>query len=89
MRVLPLLVVFFLFAVGAPAIADDAVGAAQAKFEDACEQCHYSDDFVEDAESVIEAMILAIMSGETKHRGDFSDLSNIDASNLAAFLAEQ
>ena len=75
--------------VGSPAIADDDVAAGQAKFEDACEQCHYSDDFIEDAESVIEAMILAIISGETKHRGDFSELTKEEAANLAAFLAEQ
>ena len=72
----------------APAIAGEGAAAGKEKFETLCERCHYPDDYAEESESVIEAMILAIMSGETKHRGDFSDLSKEDAANLAAFFAK-
>lgn len=70
-----------------PALAEGDAEAGKATFEETCEQCHYADDYAEEAESVIKAMILAIMNGEVRHRASLSVLTEEDAANLAAFFA--
>ena len=72
-----------------PALAEGDAEAGKSTFEETCEQCHYADDFDDEAKSVLEAMLLAIMNGEIRHRGGFSGLSEEDLANLAAFLSGQ
>lgn len=83
------LVAVSLAFVCSPAFADADAAAGKEKFEEACERCHFEDDYAEDAESVIKAMILAIINGETDHRASMADLTEEDAANLAAFMADQ
>ncbi len=76
--------------ISAPAFAGGDADAGKAKYEEEkCDRCHFEDDFVEDAESVIAAMLLAVKGGEVKHRSDLSGLSDEDIANLAAFFASQ
>lgn len=84
-----LLVPISIVFVCTPAFAHGDSAAGKEAFEEACERCHFEDDYADEAESVIKAMILAIMNGETKHRSSLSDLTEEDAANLAAYLAEQ
>lgn len=84
-----LLFVVTLAFVCTPALAGGDKAAGQEKFEDACERCHFEDDYADEAESVIKAMILAIISGETDHRASLSGFTEEDAANLAAFFADQ
>lgn len=84
-----LLVAVSLAFVCSPAFAEGDAAAGKEKFEEACERCHFEDDYAEDAESVIEAMILAIINGETDHRASLDGFTAEDAANLAAFFAEQ
>lgn len=84
---LPVAVLLALFCI--PAFADGDTTAGQAKFEEVCEQCHFEDDFDDEAKSVIEAMILAIINGEAKHRPSLKEITAEDAANLAAFFSAQ
>lgn len=84
-----LLVAASIAIVCVPAFAHGDAAAGKANFEEACERCHFADDYADEAESVIEAMILAIMNGETNHRASLSGLTADDAANLAAFFASQ
>ncbi len=61
----------------------------KATFEENCANCHYEDDFADEADSVLEAILLAILNGEIRHRGGFRGLSEKDIANLAAFLEDQ
>jgi len=73
----------------APAFADGDAAAGKAKFEANCEQCHFADDFTDEADSVLEAIILAISKDEIKHITDLSGLSDEDIVDLVAFFASQ
>lgn len=72
-----------------PAFAEGDADAGQKQFEEECERCHYSDDFAEEAKSVIVAMIKAIVSGETRHRSPLTGFTDEEIANLAEFLASQ
>ena len=74
-------------AVSIPAFANGDAEAGKEQFEDQCERCHYEDDYAEEPEAVIQAKIQAIVDGETRHRGDFSDLTEEEVANLAAYFA--
>ena len=71
------------------AFAGGDAAAGKETFEEACESCHFEDDFVDEADSVLDDILMAILSGEIRHRGGFSGLTEKDIANLAAFLAEQ
>ena len=73
----------------APAFADGDAAAGKTKFEAACEECHYADDFSGQAESDLAGAISAASKGEIKHPDDLSALSSEDIANLAAFFASQ
>lgn len=89
MTKLKLLAAVSLACICSPAIAHGDAEAGEATFEENCANCHFEDDFADEADSVLKAMILAVINGEIEHRGDFSDLSEQDAANLAAFLEQQ
>ena len=63
--------------------------AGEATFEENCANCHYADDYADEADSVLEAMLLAILNGEIRHRGGFSGLTEEDVANLAAYMEQQ
>ena len=72
-----------------PVLAGGDADAGQELFEAECARCHYEDDFVEEADSVVVAMIEAIISGETRHRSSLKGLTDEEVANLAAFFASQ
>ena len=72
-----------------PAFADGDAEAGEATFEKSCASCHYADDYADEADSVLEATLLAILNGEIRHRGGFRGLSEQDVANLAAYLEQQ
>ena len=86
MKTTKLLAVASIALVGSPALADGHADAGKEKFEADCERCHYTDDFVEDAESVLVAMMKSIRSGETRHRPALKDLTDEEIASLAAYL---
>lgn len=89
MKKLRLLTVTTIALACSPVFADGDADAGQKQFEEECERCHYSDDFAEEAKSVIAAMIKAIISGETRHRSSLSGFTDEEIANLAEFLASQ
>ena len=84
-----LIAALFLAFVCAPAFAEGDAAAGKETFEEACESCHFEDDFTDEADSVLDDILMAILNGEIRHRGGFSGLTEKDVANLAAFLAEQ
>ena len=63
--------------------------AGKETFEASCASCHYEDDFTDEADSVLEPLLKAILNKEIRHRGGFQDLTEEDVANLAAYLATQ
>ncbi len=84
-----LLAALSLALVCTPAFAEGDAAAGKETFEEVCESCHFEDDFADEADSVIDDILMAILNGEIRHRGGFKDLTEEDVANLAAFLAEQ
>ena len=75
--------------IASPALADGDSESGKATFEENCANCHYEDDFVDEADSVLKATLLAILNGEIRHRGGFRGLTEQDVADLAAFLEQQ
>ena len=73
----------------APVFAEGDADAGKATYEDDCANCHYEDDFADEAESDLATMLAAIRSGETRHRPPLKDLTDEEIANLAAFFASQ
>ncbi len=71
------------------ALAEGDAKAGEETFEAKCANCHYTDDYADEADSVLEATLLAILSGEIRHRGGFRGLTEEDVANLAAYLEQQ
>ena len=89
MTIRKLLTAISIACVCAPAFADGDADAGKTKFDAACQQCHYADDFSGQAEADLAGTISAASKGEIQHPTDISDLSSDDSANLAAFLASQ
>lgn len=89
MKTTKLLAVTSIALVCAPAFADGDADAGKELFEEECARCHYEDDFIEEAESVVVAMIKAIISGETRHRSSLKGFTDEEVANLAAFFESQ
>ena len=71
------------------ALADGDAEAGKATFEKNCANCHYEDDYEDEADRVLEATLVAILNGEIRHRGGFRGLTEEDVANLAAYLEQQ
>ncbi len=89
MRLKKLAFIFGAFYCSALATAQGDIAEGERVFVDVCENCHYKDDFADEADSVLEPILLAILNKEIRHRGGFRGLTEDDVANLAAFLAEQ
>ncbi len=63
--------------------------AGKETFEASCSSCHYEDDFNDEADSVLEPLLKAILNKEIRHRSGFQGLTEEDVANLAAYLATQ
>lgn len=72
---------------GASALADGHMEGGKAKFAEACEECHYSDDFAGTPKDEIRDMIKAVVAGEVEHDEDLSGLTDEEIDALSAFLA--
>jgi mono/diheme cytochrome c family protein len=72
---------------GTAAVADGHMEAGKAKFEEACVDCHYSDDFAGMPKDEIKGMIKAVAAGEVEHDEDLSGLTDEEIKALAAYMA--
>lgn len=89
MRTKFLMGAFVMASLCGTAFAEGDVAMGKAKYDEACEECHYDDDFSGESAADIAGWIQEIVDGEVDHKGDIAGLTAEEIASLAAFFASK